>query len=89
MDKRERLVLQAFAAALRSLRQRKGLSQEKLSLEGVSRSHVSDLERGLRDPRLTMLVRLCELLGVELTAFAREIERNLVRLKLNRGKTEN
>lgn len=88
MKSHERLVLQAFAAALRTLRKRKGFSQEKLSLEGVSRSHVSDLERGLRDPKLTMLVKLCDLLGIEFVVLAREIERNLGRLNGKARKLE-
>lgn len=81
MNASETEVLKAFAASLRAVRQRKGLSQEKLSLEGVSRSHLSDLERGVRDPRLTMLWRICELLDIEFTALAREIERRVKKQK--------
>lgn len=81
MNASETEVLKAFAAALRVLRQRRGLSQEKLSMEGVSRGHLSDLERGVRDPRLTMLWKLCELLDVEFSALAREIERRVKKPK--------
>lgn len=77
----EELILEAFAMALRTLRKRTGLSQEKLALEGVNRSYVSDMERGRRDPRLTMMIRLCGLLNIPLLTLAREIERNYERLK--------
>lgn len=82
MNASETEVVKAFAAALRAVRRRKGLSQEKLSLEGVSRSHLSDLERGVRDPRLTMLWKLCELLDIEFTVLAREIERRVKKPKI-------
>lgn len=66
----------AFGAAMRVLRRQAGYSQEKLALEGFARSHVSDLERGLRDPRLSTVWQICEILNAPLTSFAHEVERN-------------
>ncbi|HKD02425.1 MAG TPA: helix-turn-helix transcriptional regulator [Terriglobales bacterium] len=75
------ILLQAFANALRVLRHSKGFSQEKLALEGISRGHISDLERGRRDPRLSMMWYLAELLNVPFTALAREVERQYAHLE--------
>lgn len=75
------MIRKAFALALRSLRRRAGFSQEKLALEGIDRSHVSGLERGRSDPKLSMLFRLSEFLGIPLLTLVREIERNYIKLK--------
>ena len=76
----EKMVRKAFALALRGLRRQSGFSQEKLALEGVNRSHVSEMERGRRDPKLSMLFRLSSLLGISFMTFAREIDRHYTRL---------
>ena len=58
MDQRER-----FAANLRTARQAHGLSQEALAAScGIHRTEVSLLERGGREPRLEMLVKLARAL---------------------------
>lgn len=71
----------AFGSALRSLRRKAEFSQEELALEGgLARSHVSDLERGLRDPKLSTVRQICEILNVPLTTFAHEVEQNYASL---------
>jgi transcriptional regulator with XRE-family HTH domain len=56
---------QQFAANLRRLRLAAGLSQMQLGdRAGLHFSEVSRLERGLRDPRLTTIVRLAGALQV-------------------------
>jgi len=58
MDQRQR-----FAANLRSCRQAQGLSQEELAAGcEIHRTEVSLLERGGREPRLEMLVKLARAL---------------------------
>ena len=58
-------VAERFAANLKGLRQRAGLSQEELSLRaGVHRTQISLTEGGERMPRLETLVRLAGGLGV-------------------------
>jgi transcriptional regulator with XRE-family HTH domain len=74
------VVARAFGRALRSLRRRKGWSQEQLALQGISRRHVSTLERGNGDPKLGMLWHLAELLEIPPTTLMREIEREYERL---------
>ena len=54
MDVRERL-----AKNLRRLRQEKDLSQEQFAFEaGIHRTYVSDLERGMRNPTITVVEKL-------------------------------
>jgi len=55
-----------FAANLRRLRHEKGLSQDDLAYEGeVSRSYLSQLEKGAFYASLKIIGRLAEALGVE------------------------
>jgi transcriptional regulator with XRE-family HTH domain len=61
MDLRE-----VFAANLRRLRHEKGLSQDDLAYEAeVSRSYLSQLEKGAHYASLKIVGRLAEALGVE------------------------
>ena len=55
-----------FAANLRRLRHEKGLSQDDLAYEAeVSRSYLSQLEKGAFYASLKVIGRLAEALGVE------------------------
>lgn len=55
-----------FAANLRALRVEKGLSLEALGeAAGMHFTQVSRYERGVREPRVTAIVRLATGLGVE------------------------
>ena len=57
--------LRAIAAALKASRQAAGLSQDALSHRcGLATSEISRLERGVRNPRLSTIVRLARGLGV-------------------------
>ena len=61
MDLRE-----VFAANLRRLRNAKGISQDELAHEAnVSRSYLSQLEKGTFYASLNIVGRLSEALGVE------------------------
>lgn len=58
-------VRQRLAANLRRLRQATGLSQEAFAHEaGLHRTYVSDLERGARNPTITVVDRLAQTLKV-------------------------
>jgi DNA-binding XRE family transcriptional regulator len=60
MDIRERL-----AKNLRLLRQEKGWSQEAFADEaGLHRTYISDLERGARNPTITVVDKLATALDV-------------------------
>lgn len=50
---------------MRRLRQSKGWSQEEFAHEaGLHRTYVSDLERGARNPTITVIDKLAVALGV-------------------------
>jgi transcriptional regulator with XRE-family HTH domain len=54
-----------FGKALRAARRERELSQDQLALNaGLHRTHVSLLERGLREPSLDTLVKLCRALDI-------------------------
>lgn len=54
-----------LARAIRQLRRDRELSQEALAnLAGVHPKHLSEIERGNKDPRASTVARLAEALGV-------------------------
>ena len=68
-----------FGRNVRRVRQQQGLTQEQLSeLADVSTRHISFVETGKRQPTLSVLVALCDGLGVTLTAFSVELEKQLM-----------
>ncbi len=65
MDIRARLSLN-----MRRLRQSKGWSQEEFAhLAGLHRTYISDLERGARNPTITVVDKLAVALGVPVGAL--------------------
>jgi transcriptional regulator with XRE-family HTH domain len=59
--------LVGFARALRRERRRRELSQEALAHQsGVHANHISEIERALKDPRLTTVLKLARALEVPL-----------------------
>ena len=68
----------AFGRVLREQRETRGISQEDLALSAdVDRSFVSQMERGIRQPTLTTLVKLCKALGVSPSTLVGRMERLL------------
>lgn len=58
-------VRQRLAQNLRRLREGKGWSQEKFAFEAnIHRTYVSDIERGARNPTITVVEKLALPLGV-------------------------
>jgi transcriptional regulator with XRE-family HTH domain len=56
---------QRLGQNLRRLRQEKGWSQETFAFEAkLHRTYVSELERGARNPTLTVIEKLATALGV-------------------------
>jgi transcriptional regulator with XRE-family HTH domain len=59
-------VAKRFSTNLLAARADAGLSQEEVGFRaGLHRTEVSQLERGLRVPRIDTLAKLCAALGVE------------------------
>jgi len=62
---------------LRTLRERDGLSQEQLAIAvGISRTYISDMERGGGNPSYDMLIRLAAVFGMPASELLAESERN-------------
>jgi len=60
-------IAQRLGRNLRELRQQKGWSQEQLAFEsGLHRTYVSDLERGSRNPTISVVDKLAKALGASL-----------------------
>ena len=79
MERTHQSLNAAFAEVLRRQREAAGLTQEQLSeLADVSTRHISFMETGKRQPTLSVLVALCDGLGVTLTAFSAELEERLL-----------
>ncbi len=59
-------LLQAFGDRLRAARERRNVSQETLAqVAEVHRTHIGALERGRREPHLTMLLILADALDAD------------------------
>jgi transcriptional regulator with XRE-family HTH domain len=57
--------LKLFSERVRELREKRGISQQRLSeLAGLNRNYVSDVERGRRNPCLGNIVKLAEALDI-------------------------
>jgi transcriptional regulator with XRE-family HTH domain len=57
--------LDRFAAKVKQARREAGLTQEAVSdASGIHVTEVSRIERGLRDPRVSTMLRLADALGV-------------------------
>lgn len=57
--------LKLFSERVRELREKRGVSQQRLSeLAGLNRNYVSDVERGRRNPCLGNIVKIAEALDV-------------------------
>jgi len=68
--------LRVFADHLRELRDRRNLSQQRLSeLAGLNRNYVSDVERGRRNPCLGNIVKIAEALDVSPSELFRAFDK--------------
>jgi transcriptional regulator with XRE-family HTH domain len=64
--------IEPFASALKAARQDKGLSQRALSaLTGLTQAHISKIENGAVDLRLSNLIELARVLELEVVLVPR------------------
>ena len=74
----------AFGRVLRAKRKEGGLSQEALALEaGIDRNFVSLMERGLNQPSLSTIFKICKALNLDPSDLMRAIQ---IELKAVKGK---
>lgn len=74
MEHRHR-ALTAFGLNLRSERERKKLTQEKLAEKAdLDPSYISGIERGVRNPSILSVVRIAKALGTTVSDLSRGIE---------------
>ncbi len=63
-----------FGKRLRALREERGWSQEEFAdRAGLHRTYVSAVERGVRNPTLSVLERLAKALGVSMTELVQTL----------------
>ena len=68
-------IQKAFGKVLADARKSAGLSQQALALEcGLDRTYISLLERGLRQPSLTTLLRLANQLPCSAAEMVARVE---------------
>jgi transcriptional regulator with XRE-family HTH domain len=59
---------EVFGRRLRELRQKYGVTQHQLSIDtGLTEGYISNMERGLKVPSLTTILRLAVALGCRVT----------------------
>jgi DNA-binding XRE family transcriptional regulator len=65
----------AFGDALREIRKKKSISQERLALEsGLDRTYISLIERGINSPTIRAVVRIAAILQVPASRIVRRME---------------
>ncbi len=70
-------ILQTFGQRVRTLRQRKGLTQETLADgAGLDRSYIGGVERGERNVPLANIQKIAKVLGVSVSGPLRGIDRH-------------
>jgi transcriptional regulator with XRE-family HTH domain len=66
---------EAFGKVLHRLRTAKGLSQEELGFRSeTNRTYISDMERGIKEPCLTMLFRIAGALNTAPSLLFKSVE---------------
>lgn len=68
----------AVAKAIRDLRKKRGISQEKLAdMIDSHQVYISEIERGLKMPSLPVLNAMAKCFGMSLSSLVAVIEKNM------------
>ena len=74
MKKEHSVILRHLGIRIRHYRTEMNLTQELLaSRVGIDRTYISGIERGIRNPTITMLVRISRAVGVSVSELLDEI----------------
>lgn len=66
------------AQRIKALREARGITTNKLAnLAGISQSHLREIELGQRNPTVETLSYFCDALGISLSEFFQEEEREI------------
>lgn len=69
------MVISVFGKVLRTLREDKNLSQEKLAEYcDLDRTYISLLERGLRQPTISTIFKIADALDIPPSELVRKVE---------------
>jgi transcriptional regulator with XRE-family HTH domain len=69
---RESLICGSFGKLVHHTRISKNMSQvELVEISGVSQSNLSKIEKGKRDPSLSIVIKLCDALELDINEFAK------------------
>jgi transcriptional regulator with XRE-family HTH domain len=69
------MVISVFGKVLRTLREGKNLSQEKLAEYcDLDRTYISMLERGLRQPTISTIFKIADALDISPSELVRQVE---------------
>jgi transcriptional regulator with XRE-family HTH domain len=72
------MVISVFGKVLRTLREGKNLSQEKLAEYcDLDRTYISLLERGLRQPTISTIFKIADALDISPSELVRKVELEL------------
>lgn len=67
-------VRRKFGKRLRALREERGWSQEEFAdRAGLHRTYVSAVERGVRNPTLSVLERIAKAMGITLSELVKAV----------------
>ena len=68
-----------FGKVVSELRRRSGISQEELGFQaGVHRTYISQIERGLKSPTLTVILKLAKALHRPASRLIASVEKKVV-----------
>ena len=74
--KKEQTISERFGQVIKAVRERQGISQEKLAeLAEIDRTYVSMIERGKRQPTLEVASRVAGALSMRLSEIIRRAEK--------------
>jgi transcriptional regulator with XRE-family HTH domain len=74
--KREQAISKRFGRVIKAVRERQGVSQEKLAERAeIDRTYVSMIERGKRQPTLEVANRIADALSMRLSEIIRRAEK--------------
>lgn len=67
--------METLISELRKARKKKGMTQARLSHSvGLPQSHISDIEQGKKDPRISTIIQIARILGYEITLIPHQLD---------------